>query len=216
MKYYSILFCFLLIGSQAFAQNDPAAKKILDQMKSDFDSHQSTEIDFALIIEIPEQAAETQNGSIIQSGDKYQINLDQQSIYCDGTSVWIHLKDNNEVQITDYDGDDSGEILSPRDIMKVYESGEYEYVLMGEFKEGGKPVKQIEFIPKDKDSEYFKMRMTIHTKSNQLKRVKVFAKDGSRFTMEVNNISFDKKYEASTFTFDASKFPGVHMEDLRF
>jgi len=210
------LIALIAISLTTFAQSDPAAKKILDQMKSDFDGHQSTTIDFQLIIEIPEQAEEKQNGSIIQSDEKYQINLDQQSIYCDGTSVWIHLKENKEVQISDYDGEDSGELMSPKDIMKIYESGEYNYALMNELKEGGKSVKQIEFTPIDKDSEYFKMRMTIDSKSNQLKRVKVFAKDGSRFTMKVNSISYDKVYDASTFTFDASKHPGVHVEDLRF
>lgn len=212
----TLFFALLMISSIAFAQEDTPAKKILDKMKSDFDSHQSTEIDFSLVIEIPEQAAETQNGSIIQNKNQYQINLEQQSIYCDGETVWIHLKDNKEVQITDYEGDDSGEIMSPKDIMKVYESGEYEYALVSEQNEDGKPVQQIEFIPIDKDSEYFKMRMTIYSKSNQLKRVKVFAKDGSRFTMKVNDIAYDKKYDASTFKFDPSKFPGVHMEDLRF
>ncbi len=210
------LLALVAISFSAFTQSDPAAKKILDQMKSDFDNHQSTSIDFQLIIEIPEQAEEKQNGSIIQSGEKYQINLDQQSIYCDGSSVWIHLKENKEVQISDYDGDESGELMSPRDIMKIYESGEYEYALMNEQKENGKSVKQIEFTPIDKDSEYFKMRMTIYANSLQLKRVKVFAKDGSRFTMKVNNIEFDKKYDSGTFTFDASKHPGVHIEDLRF
>ncbi len=210
------LLALVAISFSAFTQSDPAAKKILDQMKSDFDNHQSTSIDFQLIIEIPEQAEEKQNGSIIQSGEKYQINLDQQSIYCDGSSVWIHLKENKEVQISDYDGDESGELMSPRDIMKIYESGEYEYALMNEQKENGKSVKQIEFTPIDKDSEYFKMRMTIYANSLQLKRVKVFAKDGSRFTMKVNNIEFDKKYDSGTFTFDASKHPEVHIEDLRF
>jgi hypothetical protein len=45
--------------------------------------------------------------------------------------------------------------------------------------------------------------------------MKVFAKDGSRYTLKVNEIKPNKNYGPETFVFDASKYPGIHVEDLR-
>lgn len=208
--------CLLLTIAQfGWSQSDTEAKAILDQMKSEYDSYTSVAIDFTLNIEIPEQAMETQQGNIIQSKEKYQVNLDDQSMYCNGSTVWVHLKDNNEVQINDFEEDASGDIMSPKDILAVYESGEYEYALANELREESKVIQQIEFKPLDRDSEYSKMRLTLVKGSKQLKRVKIFAKDGSRFTMTVNKLESNKEYAASTFEFDSKAYPDIYIEDLR-
>jgi outer membrane lipoprotein-sorting protein len=208
--------CFLLtIAAFGYSQSDPAAKAILDDMKSEYDSYKSVEIEFTLEIELPEQAMETQKGKIIQRKEKYAVSLDDQAIYCDGETVWVHLKDNKEVQINDYEEDTGGDIMSPKDILSVYESGEYEYVLVNEQREDGAKIQQIEFKPLDRDSEYSKMRLTLVKGSKQLKRVKIFAKDGSRFTMKVDKLKSNSDYLDSTFKFNADDYPGIYVEDLR-
>lgn len=212
---YGIVLILMGFVSFGYSQSDTEAKAILDQMKAEYDGYTSVAIDFTLNIEIPEQAMETQKGNIIQSKEKYQVNLDDQSMYCNGSTVWVHLKDNNEVQINDYEEDTSGEIMSPKDILAVYESGEYDYALANELREEGKVIQQIEFKPLDRDSEYSKMRLTLVKGSKQLKRVKIFAKDGSRFTMTVNKLESNKDYPASTFEFDTKAFPEIYVEDLR-
>jgi len=78
-----------------------------------------------------------------------------------------------------------------------------------------KVIQQIEFKPLDRDSEYSKMRLTLVKGSKQLKRVKIFAKDGSRFTMTVNKLESNKEYAASTFEFDSKAYPDIYIEDLR-
>ncbi len=215
MKKILLSFLMMSIGLFGYSQNDAEATTILDQMKKEYDAYSSVEISFTLDIEIPEQAKESQKGKIIQNKDKYQVNLDDQSIYCNGAVVWVHLKDNNEVQINDFEEDSSSEIMSPKDILSVYESGEYDYAITNEQREDGQFVQQIEFKPLDKDSEYSKMRLTLVKKTKALKRIKIFAKDGSRFTMSVDDLIANKDYPASTFEFDASQYPGIYVEDLR-
>jgi outer membrane lipoprotein-sorting protein len=59
------------------------------------------------------------------------------------------------------------------------------------------------------------MRLTLVKGSKQLKRVKIFAKDGSRFTMKVDKLKSNSDYLDSTFKFNADDYPGIYVEDLR-
>ncbi len=215
-KYIYILLCLLYFNVAIEAQmgQDPKAKIILDDIKSNYDNYDAVQMNFTLTLELPEQAPEVQQGVAIQSGDKYKMELDDQAIYSDGTAVWVHLKGNNEVQINDIDIDDS-EMMSPTDILKVYESGEYEYAITNTFKEKGVSISEIEFKPTDEDSEYSKMRLTVHSKDNDVKSFKIFSRDGSRYTLDIHEIVTDKVYPADTFVFDASQYEDIYIEDLR-
>ncbi len=216
MKNTFLLILVSFLSVQSFGQSvDPAAKKILERLKADYESHSSMEIDFDLVLDLPESPTETQSGKIVQSGEFYKVHLADQAIYCDGTGIYVHLIDNNEVQINDIDDGDDSEMMSPKDLLRVYESEAFEYAITGEAKEGGKVVKYIEFKPTDADSEYAKLKMTVLSKKPELKSMTIFGKDGSRYTIQVKSILFDKKYEKSIFEFDASKYPGIRVEDLR-
>lgn len=213
-----ISLLFVIVGNAAITpplNNDPAAKKILDKLKAEYDSYKSMEVNFKLVLELPQQEAEIQNGLVIQQGEMYKLDLDDRSIYCDGTSVWLHVKKNNEVQLNDADMDDEESMMSPKDMLQLYESGEFEYAITAEPLLDGKKVTQIEFKPLDRDSEFSKMALYIDKKTQKMAQMKVFSKDGSRYTLKINDITANKNYSPDTFTFDASKYPGIHVEDLR-
>jgi len=211
------LFCFALIG---FAQelSDPAAKAVLEKVKTTYNGFKSMEADFTLSIEIPEEGEEIQKGKMYQQGEKYNLQLEGQSLISDGTTLWVYLKNNNEVQINDVpDEDEIGdEILSPKDLLRVYEKGNFYYALTNESVKSGKTVQEIEFKPKDaENSEYFKMRLMVEKKSSHIMSIKAFSKDGSRYTLAISDMIPNKSYDASTFVFDKSKYPNVYIEDLR-
>ncbi|MDF1696896.1 MAG: outer membrane lipoprotein carrier protein LolA [Saprospiraceae bacterium] len=198
------------------ADNDPAAKKILDKLKAEYDTYTSMEVDFELVLELPQQETEVQNGKVIQQGDNYKLDLDDRAIYSNGSYVWLHVKRNNEVQINDADMDeDDTNMMSPKDMLQLYESGEYLYAITAEPLLDGKKVTQIEFKPLDRDSEFSKMALYVDKKTKKMAQMKVFSKDGGRYTLKISDITPNKKYPLSIFAFDASKFPGIHIEDLR-
>jgi len=180
-------------------KSDPEAKVILDKTKKLYESYKSMEADFTLTIEIPEEDPEVQKGKIIQSEEKYHLTLPGFRVMTNGTTVWTYMEQNKQVQISDFeDMEESEEFLSPKDFLKMYERGDFYYVLMNEAYEGKTPIQQIEFKPKDTDSEYSKMRVTINKKNSQMMRIKVFSKDGSRFTLAIDKLLPNKTYSAST------------------
>ncbi len=227
MQKYLMSFVLLLLTVAAYAQNppgsgfqdksDPEAKVILDKVKSTYDSYKSLEISFKLAIEVPEEPKEEQNGNMKQLGDKFKLELSDLAIYCNGEFVWTHIKKNKQVQINDFEEvEDSEEFLSPQDLLKAYESGDYYYVLMNESYEGKTPIQQVEFKPKDPDSEYSKMRVTINKKTSQIMRLKIFSRDGTRYTLTINNTKPNQDFATSTFVLDTKTLEkDVKIEDLR-
>lgn len=220
---YTLILLFHLPALFSFGQNtfskasdsDPKAKKILDALKKEYNSYKSMEVAFDLLLELKGQPAETQKGKLIQQGKKYFVSISDQEIYCDGKSVWLYLKSNKEVQINSYEEGPGAEIMSPAEMMRMYESGQYVYGIVGNATENGTKVTQIEFKPLDKKSEYSKIRLSVAEGNKRATSIKVFSKDGSRYTLNIKNLVPNKTYTPETFAFNAKKHPGVHIEDLR-
>lgn len=229
MKNILFILTLLSISTVTFAQSkanilanaedsDPQATAILDKLRKRYDDFKSMEANFTLTLEIPDEHKEVQTGKLLQKGDMYRLDLESQSIISDGKTLWLHLKNNNEVQINDVPSEEEAEeagILSPKDLLRIYEKGEYVYALTNQYAEKGKLIEEIEFKPLDKSSEYAKLRMAVDKKTNNVVSIIAFGKDNSRYTLTINKLVPNKTYEDGVFKFDKSKFPGVYMEDLR-
>jgi hypothetical protein len=197
--------------------NDPKAKEILDGVADRYLSQSALEIEFSLSIRLAEKPEKKEKGRIVQSNNRFKVETAEQDIYCDGRSLWYHLKEDKEVQINDYDGDDSGELglMSPKGLLRQYESGEFEYALVAETVENNTQIAQIEFKPTDDFSDYSKLRVTIDKGQKSIIRVRAFGKDGSSFAMIVDSEKFGVSYPEEYFVFNPEDFPGVVVEDLR-
>mgnify|MGYP000276831719 CR=1 FL=1 len=202
-----------MMGSE---ESDPQATKILDKLKSEYDGYSSMEIDFNLIMEIPGQEEENQKGNVIRQADKYKLSVGDRVIFSNGDYIWLYIGKNNEVQINDADlGDDSEDMISPTNMLQMYESGDFVYAITDEPFVDGRKLTKIDFKPLDKDTEYSKIALFVDTRENDIKQIKIFSKDGSRYTLQVNGVKSNEKYASDVFEFNSSDYPGVHIEDLR-
>ncbi len=193
---------------------DPRATALLAKVEKKYEAYQSLSANFKLIIEVPGEDRQEQAGRMIQQGNSYFIDLPDRQIYCDGQSVWLYLKEEGEVQISDAEEGEEG-IASPRDFLRVYESDEYVYALDNEFVEKGRSVQQIVFKPKDRDSDISKIRLTIDKNSLEILQVRTFYKDGTRVALVLDRLSANKNYSAETFRWQKNNCPDCYVEDLR-
>jgi outer membrane lipoprotein-sorting protein len=225
MKYIMAIMMSTFFLATGFAQKkdftkaqdvDPEAQRVLDKVSEKYEAYKSIEATFSLEIEIPEEPVDTQTGKLKQQGEKYNVDLSSYSMICDGENFWVHNKQNKEVQLNDPPEEGDDEMMAPQDFYSFYKKGKYLYALTNAIVEKGVPLLQIEFKPLEGDSEYSKIRMTIEKKTSAVKRIKVFSKDGSRFTLEIQNFKANKKFTIADFTFDKEKFPDAHIEELRF
>ena len=189
-------------------QSDPEATKILKQLQAKYEKFTGIYSDYVLIIDNRE-TKEEQNGKIIQKGDMFHVVNDGNQIFCDGVTLWMYMKKNNEVQINEYSKDDDP--MSPNRILKIYDAqDEFIYAITNDY---GDKV-DIEFKPVDTDVDFSKLRLEIDKVKLQVNYIKVFAKDGTVYTLDINIIK-DINPEDSAFKFNKLKFPGVKEVDMR-
>jgi outer membrane lipoprotein-sorting protein len=192
--------------------DDPNAKVLLDAATKTFKSYPSVQADFTVFTEYPQSKTQTQSGKLFLKAEKYKIILDNQEIYCDKNTVWTYLKDLNEVQINDYEP--SKTEITPANMFTIYQT-DFHYMLNGkETAADGISYSMVDLMPKDKTKPYFKVRLWIDTKYN-IKRLKIFDKNGTRYTYTINKMNTTQKLDDAIFIFDPQKYSGIHIEDLR-
>ena len=201
------------IKAPAFVEkSDPEATKTLNKLRDKFQKYPALSGDFVLTIEGGKNK-ETQQGKIAQKGDKYRIINGGNELICDGKTIWMYQKTGanaNSVQINDFDPADE-DMLAPNNLFKLYEQeNKFFYAITNEVG----TLQEIEFKPLDKKSEYNKIRLKVDKLKLEIKEVKVFGKDGMRYTLVLNNLG-SANLEDSYFRFDKSKYPGVKVNDLR-
>ena len=87
------------------------------------------------------------------------------------------------------------------------------YKLNGNATINGKSVQELELTPIDKKKNFFKV--LLYTDNQNIVSSKVFEKNGNRYTYSVSNMQTGKTIDESLFVFDAKKYPGVEVVDLR-
>lgn len=199
---------------QSAADTDPVAKKIIQDLRTEYEGYQSLKVVFDFTMDLPEQDAEVESGYMIQKGDLYKLDMASQAMYNDGKDLYLHLKRNNEVQISDLD-EDAENMMSPKDILSSFDNEEYVYAVVGEKNIDGINQTIIDFKPLSEDSEYSKMSIYVTSSKKELKKIYILARDGSRFVLDVKDILPNVTISDSEFTFDSSQYPEIYIEDLR-
>lgn len=214
MKMNSLLcLClFVFISVSAVAQTDPKAAAILDDVSAKYKKFSGFKANFKYEMEGPD-INEAYEGDILVQGDKFRLNLGSQQIINNGATVWTYLKEENEVNISDYAPDE--EDITPTKIYTLYKDG-YKYVYNGQQTLGGVQCDVIDLIPENKGKQIFKIRLFISSKDRTIKSWKMFEKTGNRYTYSINSfVPNPPGVTAKTFVFNKEEYKGVSVNDLR-
>lgn len=216
MKKVLVYFLILSGMSQmAVAQTDAKAKAILADVSKKYRSYNIVKIDFTSTLDNAQaKVKETQQGTLLLKANtnKYKVMMTNQDLISDGKSQWTYLKRDKEVQISNVDN--SAEAMNPAKIFTIYEKG-FKYLYTGEEKVGGKIYQMIDLSPVDTKKPFFKVRLSIDKAAKQIANVVIFDKNGSKYTYKVRTFLPNVKLPETTFAFDARKYPGVEVVDLR-
>ncbi|AZQ62834.1 outer membrane lipoprotein carrier protein LolA [Flammeovirga pectinis] len=210
----SFLFILVLSIGNLFAQQDEKAQKILDQMSSFYKGLNSFSAD------INQDAISTSDGKIgdiqmkaIVSGNKYQLQLDGQTIYNDTKTVSRYDQEMEEVTIEEADSDDTDVMSSPAKIYSIYQKN-FKYLYIEKDAKGNDV---IDLSPdKSLEVNFFKIRMHINPKTHALVKFVIFEKGNlMRYENSITNFKQNVPVSDSEFVFDTSKYPDVEVVDLR-
>ena len=73
----------------------------------------------------------------------------------------------------------------------------------------------IDLSQTDAKKNVFKVRLSVDKAAKQIANIVVFEKNCNTYTYNVKTFSPNVKVPEATFAFDAKKYPGVEVVDLR-
>lgn len=201
----------LAFSTFVYAQQDPAAREILDAMSNKYRKVPAFTADFTYTLENPqENLNEAFQGKITVKGLKYKLALEGQEIINDGETVWTYLAEVNEVTINTFSPGDAE--INLNNIFDLYKTG-YKYLLVDELTNA--TIKTVDLVPDDKNLNYFKIRMEIANAGSALNSFKIFDKTGNRYTYTINKFAEQPSLQDKEFTFDVAAHKGVEVIDFR-
>jgi outer membrane lipoprotein carrier protein len=213
MKKLVITLIFAISGKILFAQYDPKALEVLEAMSKKYKAVPAFEanISYTLTNEV-EKINEEFKGKMVVKGDKYRLVLPEQEVINDGKTLWTYLPEAKEVNIDNFDP--TSDDLNPSKIFEVYKKG-FKYLHMGDATEAGVLCDVVDLVPEKKDAQYFKIRMNISKKDKSIQNFTMFDKSGNRYKYTISKFTPNAAITDTYFTFDAKKYPGVEIIDLR-
>jgi len=104
MRKLSILLLLSIFSSSILFAQSKDAESILQELSSKTNAYKNIKVSFAY--KMSNQSAgidEVTNGTLLISGDKYNLNIAGQVIISDGKIIWTYIPDSEEVQINEKD-----------------------------------------------------------------------------------------------------------------
>jgi outer membrane lipoprotein-sorting protein len=209
-----LVFCFVFI--RVFMQQDPEAKKILDQAAEKTRSYQTIQVNYKLTVEDhKEHTSSTSEGKIRIKGDKYRLDSPESVVYFDGKTMWTYNEEINEVTITEPDMENEDFLSNPAKILTWY-NRDFKYRYVGQTTLNGLEMYGIDLFPNNLDQPYSRIKIYITVKDLSLHLIKSVGKDGIDYAIQLFDYITDSELNDTLFTFDPSRFKKVEIVDMRF
>ncbi|WP_421919938.1 LolA family protein [Marinifilum sp.] len=209
-------FCFLLLGliSLNLAAQDAKAKAILDKVSEINKQYKSIKAEFIFSMDNEEEDIhEISEGSILLKENKYKLQLMGVDTYFDGTTMYSHIIDAEEVSIKEPD-EDEDESLNPAKIFSIYENG-FTFKYVNEINENGVKLHVIDLFPSDTERGFTHIRLKIDKTTNQIKALKSVGKDGNNVSITLKKLTPNVTLSDMDFVFDTAANPDVDINDMR-
>lgn len=202
-----LIYLMFLFPCVIFAQ-DQKAKTILDQLSNKTKSYTSIKAKFTnTFSSTVTDINESQSGTLYLKGDAYRLEMEAQTIICDGETNWIYLPNDEEVNITEIDDEENE--LNPSKIFTIYENG-YKYKFV---REDGKNY-HIDLFPEE-SGPFAKVELFINKSKMQISSFTMIDKQGSHFKYVIDSFVTNKEMNNDFFMFKTSDYPNVDVIDLR-
>jgi len=208
MKKLFTLFVLLagFTGLVANAQNDPNAKKILDNVSAKIKTFKGITANFSYTTKDKKGVQRGSVKGIINiKGQKYFIKQGSTEIYSDGVKSWNYNGETNEVTESELDND--SKTLSPQNLLSDFYDKDFTYKLTsttGQYN-------QIDMEPTDKRKNFKKVTVFVDKAKNLITKAKVVDKSDNTIEFSLSSINTGSTIPDAKFVFDKSKHPGVEV-----
>ena len=209
---FSLLCLFCLSSLNTLAQSDPRATAILDKTKETYEKYVafSAQFSYARLKYQQQKTVEDKiSGFIKVKKNKYWIDLGEQEIFNDGKSIYTHLKEDQEVTITELE--ETEDELSPINIFRIYKEN-FSAFFSTQKKKG---YFVVILKPNNQGADLEKIELYIQEKSFRITSWVIKEKSGIKYRYEVKDFKVYDSLSDEYFRFDQAQNPEVTVIDLR-
>jgi outer membrane lipoprotein carrier protein len=204
--FFSFLFTMIAFSFVANAQNDPNAKKILDEVSATLKTLKGVTANFSFTTKDRNKALKGSVKGIINiKGNKYYLKQGTTEIFCNGSKVW-NFNGEDEVTVADVDADDD-KMLSPQKLLSNFYDKDFTYKLVG----SDATSNEIQMIPTDKRKNFKQINVFVDKKQKLILKAKVIDKSDNIIEFALTNVISNATIPDSKFAFDIAKHPGVEI-----
>jgi outer membrane lipoprotein-sorting protein len=198
-------------SGQPSANNDPEAEKYLKLVNTKLQTLKGYKLNFTTEIIDADQKKQTYQGSYAGSGDRFILDLPDTKTINDGKTQWTINKGEMEINISKYSKPKQSKAEIPIDIIKNY-SRLFKYRVK-------EPLHSqqivLELVPLNKNSNFFKVDLTLDVKKHHILGAKLYDKGGHRISFKFADMHEFKTIAADAFILLEKDYPGYEILDTR-
>lgn len=212
-----LLFLVSFIGNYAFTQSD--SKSVLDKVAKVHNAYNTIQSEFKFSTTAPDgEKSKEETGKIFLKGDRYHLIVTSMDVIFDGKSIYTYLPESKEINITKPEPSkvEKGDFFfsNPRDVFKGYNKNFKSTFSKENNKDNG--YYDIDLFPINLKTKYNRIHMRVNRQTYHIKDIQVVLKDGTKYNLEFVNFLPNTDVPDKEFVFNAKKFPGAEVNDMRF
>ncbi len=201
LKFYIITLFTLGFSLFSIAQNDAAAKKVIESFGSKVKGSRGITAKLTISsLTSKGRAAGSKELSLSMHGEKYILNQAKIEIICDGINVYNF--DGNKT-ITKSSVEEGSQTLSPQKLLAGSYEKDFSYKLLS----STGTYNEIEMYPLDKRKNFQKVNLFFDKTKNVLVKARILDKSNNITELKVNNINLSATLSDKIFVFNKAKYP---------
>jgi outer membrane lipoprotein carrier protein len=205
MKRLYVLFLMIGLSVAAFAQKDPAAKKILDNVSSKMKTFKGVTANFTYVTKNKKNVKQgSVAGQISLKGQKYHIKQGSNLIISDGRKTW-NYNGENEVTIADVDTD--SKTLTPQKLLSDFYDKDFNYKLVS----STGAYNEIQMTPTDKRKNFKQVNVFVDKAKSLITKARIIDKSDNTVEFALTNVNTSVNIPDTKFTFDVKKYPKIEV-----
>jgi outer membrane lipoprotein-sorting protein len=199
-KIYYLLVAFTLITFSTEAQNDPNAKKVLDQVSAKLKTFKGITANFSYVSK--SRAGKTNNsvnGKILVKGNKYYLQQGKTEIFSNGSKIWNY---NGDAEVTVSPVEADGKTITPQRLLSNFYDQDFTYKLAS----STGPAYEIEMLPIDKRKNFQKVNVFVDKTKMMVTRARILDKSNNTIEFNLKNINTSAPIPEEAFVFNKNKY----------
>jgi outer membrane lipoprotein-sorting protein len=184
-----------------FAQKDPSAKAILDQIGAKVKNSKGILVSIQMVSKNSQgKAMGSKQISLKMKGDKYYLKQGLMEILCDGLIIYNFDGVNT---ISKSSVSESDQTLSPQKLLAGNYDKDFNYSLLAQTPSNA----TIELIPLDKRKSFQKVTLVVDKVKSALSSASILDKSNNSTLVKVLSINYTAVLADNLFLFNRAKYP---------